>query len=81
MDRVTAPRQSGAVEPRFEETFTKVYGFGLVEYETIAFIDADIVFLQNADEVMDLEIPEGTVAACHACSCNPNKDDAFPKDW
>jgi len=53
----------------------------LVEYERIVLLDADMTVQQNMDELMDLDLPDGHIAAAHACACNPHKFAHYPKDW
>ncbi|CAK5264962.1 unnamed protein product [Mycena citricolor] len=36
---------------------------------------------RNMDDLMELELPVGGIAACHACACNPRKFPHYPKDW
>ena len=31
--------------------------------------------------MMTMDLPEGYIAAAHACTCNPRKLAHYPKDW
>lgn len=44
-------------------------------------MDCDMIVRRNMDELMDLELPDDWIAACHACTCNPRKLPHYPKDW
>lgn len=67
---------------RFTETWTKLAVWGQDEYERLVLLDADMLPLQNMDELMTLRLPDSDhVAACHACTCNPQKIKAYPSDW
>lgn len=66
---------------RFSEVWTKLAVWTLTEFERVAFLDADMLVTQNMDELFSLSLPTGTLAACHACRCNPNKIASYPADW
>lgn len=72
---------TGTVETRFEDVYSKLNGYGLVQFKRIAMLDADMAILQNMDELMDVEIPPGKIAACHACVCNPRRLSYYPSYW
>ncbi len=40
-----------------------------------------MIVMKNMDELMEIELPKGWVAAAHACACNPRKFAHYPKDW
>lgn len=40
-----------------------------------------MVVRRNMDELMELDLPDDWIAACHACACNPRKLPHYPKDW
>jgi len=70
-----------AHDARFADTWTKLRAFGILEYERIVLMDSDMIVLRNMDELMELQLPEGWIAAAHACACNPRKLAHYPKDW
>lgn len=45
-----------AHDPRFQETWTKLVVFSLVEYERVVLLDGDMLVRRNMDELMDLEL-------------------------
>lgn len=63
--------------------------FGLVQYERIVLLDADMLVIKNMDELMELELDEvgdesganRVFAASYACLCNPLKRAHYPEDW
>lgn len=67
---------------RFSNTWTKLRAWEQTEYDRIVLLDADMLPLQNMDELMTLPLagPEW-VAASHACTCNPQKLADYPADW
>lgn len=66
---------------RFAEVWTKLAVWTLTEYSRIVFLDADMLVTQNMDELFDLPLADGHIAACHACRCNPNRIASYPPDW
>ncbi|KZV83470.1 glycosyl transferase family protein [Exidia glandulosa HHB12029] len=76
-------------DPRFYDCWTKLTPFSLVEYERVVQLDADMLVLQNMDELMDIELDSRSdsmnsnrvFAATHACACNPCKKPHYPKHW
>lgn len=77
------PGKTRYVFERFVETWTKLAVWNLEEYERVVLLDADMLPLQNMDELMmDIALPdEHHIAACHACTCNPQKIKTYPADW
>ena len=49
--------------------------------QRIVLLDSDQVILQNIDDLMTLDLPEGYIACAHACTCNPRKIAHYPEDW
>ena len=68
-------------EPRFNETWSKINIYALDQFERIAVLDGDMLVLQNMDELMEIHIPDHSLAACHACICNPRKLSNYPPYW
>lgn len=67
---------------RFRETWTKLAVWNESGYDRLVLLDADMLSLQNMDELMQLELPnQDWVAACHACICNPQKIKHYPAHW
>jgi alpha-N-acetylglucosamine transferase len=67
---------------RFIETWTKLAVWNQTEYERLVLLDADMLPLQNMDELMQLNLPnKNWVAASHACICNPQKIQHYPSFW
>lgn len=68
--------------PRFSETWTKMIAWDQVEYDRVVLMDADMLPMQNMDELMDIDLPDANyIAACHACICNPHKTSTYPPLW
>ncbi|KAI9807356.1 MAG: hypothetical protein M1833_000099 [Piccolia ochrophora] len=77
------PRQEvRTVAERFDDTWTKLRVFDLVEYDKVVFLDADIMVMGEMDSLFDIELP-GTdwLGATHACCCNLDNDPWAPADW
>ncbi|KAI9364626.1 nucleotide-diphospho-sugar transferase [Pilaira anomala] len=76
---------TGKVEYKFErfvETWTKLAVWNQSEYDRLVLLDADMLPLQNMDELMRIDLPnKDWVAACHACICNPQKIKHYPDFW
>ncbi len=66
---------------RFAEVWTKLRVWGLTEFERLAVLDADMLVVQDMDELMTLPLADDQVAACHACRCNPNRIPTYPASW
>lgn len=68
-------------DERFYDCWSKLLPHGMTEYDRIVELDADMLLRDNADELMEMKLPSGTMAASHACVCNPRKLSTYPKDW
>lgn len=66
---------------RFAEVWTKLAAWQLTEFERVVFLDADMLVTRNMDELFSLELAGGTIAASHACRCNPNGIASYPASW
>ena len=72
---------TGAAETRFDETFSKLHAYGMTQYERIGMLDADMLVRKNIDELMEMPIAQDTIAATHACVCNPLRKATYPASW
>lgn len=90
IERLTPKKHKECLhEPRFSETWSKIFPFSMIEYERIVLLDSDMQIMQNMDELMDLELDapslggkgKRAIASTHACICNPLKKSHYPKDW
>ncbi|EIW86601.1 glycosyltransferase family 8 protein [Coniophora puteana RWD-64-598 SS2] len=68
-------------DSRFADTWTKLRAFGLTKYRRVVLLDADMIIMRNMDELMELVLSSGNIAACHVCACNPRKLAHYPSDW
>lgn len=66
---------------RFTEVWSKLCAWRLRDYRRLVLLDADMLALKNMDELFDLDLPAGGIAACHACRCNPNHIASYPRNW
>lgn len=72
------------IAERFQDTWTKLRVFqpDLTDFDTICFVDADIMISKNMDSIFDVDLPSGNwIAATHACVCNLDKDPWAPENW
>lgn len=76
----TAHKDYGRDE-RFYDCWSKLLPHGMVEYDRIVELDADMLLRDNADELMEMTLQPGTMAASHACVCNPRNLTQYPRDW
>ncbi|GAA6061250.1 hypothetical protein JCM10212_000691 [Sporobolomyces blumeae] len=68
-------------DKRFADTWTKLRCFEMVEYDRVVMLDSDMVVVRNMDELMEMDLEPGWIAASHACTCNPRKLAHYPKNW
>ncbi|ORY73201.1 glycosyl transferase, partial [Protomyces lactucae-debilis] len=69
------------IDERFYDCWSKLLPHGMVSYDRIVELDADMLVRHNIDELMEMTLPTGTMAATHACVCNPNNISHYPADW
>ncbi|KAI8577408.1 hypothetical protein K450DRAFT_252284 [Umbelopsis ramanniana AG] len=84
MVAIEAIKPLTAVEYKFErfaETWTKLRVWEQTDYDRLVLMDADMLPLQNMDELMTMPLTTNVVAACHACTCNPQKISHYPSNW
>ena len=66
---------------RFHHVWKKLRAFELVDTcSKCVFMDADILVLQNMDELFDLH-ENVTFAAVQTCICNPSRNPKYPSHW
>ena len=66
---------------RFAEVWTKLEAWRLTDHERVVVLDADMLVRQNMDELFAVDLAPGTIAACHACRCNPGAIPSYPASW
>jgi alpha-N-acetylglucosamine transferase len=76
-----AERQLDYASPRFAHTWTKLRAWELKEVDRAVFLDGDMLVLRSMDELFDLQLPAGGIAACRACLCNPDHNPTYPAHW
>ncbi|KAF9270340.1 nucleotide-diphospho-sugar transferase [Marasmius fiardii PR-910] len=67
-------------DARFIDTWTKLRWIFSPTQEFVL-LDADMIVMKNMDELMDLSLGDGEIAAAHVCACNPRKFPHYPADW
>ncbi|OTB06745.1 glycosyltransferase family 8 protein, partial [Hypoxylon sp. CI-4A] len=75
--------KANLIAERFEDTWTKLRVFELYEYDAVCYLDADMAIFRNMDEVFKnlTSLPDGWLAANHACVCNLDHDLWAPEEW
>ncbi|KAI8338022.1 nucleotide-diphospho-sugar transferase [Chlamydoabsidia padenii] len=68
-------------QERFRDTWTKLVAWDQVDYDRLVLIDADMLPLRNMDILMTLKQPLDWIAACPACTCNPQQMKDYPDNW
>jgi alpha-N-acetylglucosamine transferase len=84
VDRVDPPDATGGehsyVFEHFSEVWTKLRAWCL-DHERVVLLDADMLVVGAMDALMTMPLPDGGIAACHTCRCNPEHNDSYPADW
>ncbi|KAF3070881.1 Galactinol synthase 1 [Daldinia childiae] len=78
VDKIEPAPRDGKIN---KGTWEKLAPWSFTQYKRVVLLDSDQVILQNIDEMMEVEIPEGWIASTHACTCNPRKLPHYSKDW
>ena len=48
----------------------KIYIWILTQYSKVCWVDSDMIFLHNSDDIFNCEIEDGQIAAASGCTCN-----------
>ncbi|KAI0884611.1 glycosyltransferase family 8 protein [Annulohypoxylon maeteangense] len=78
VDKIEPAPRDGKIN---KGTWEKLAPWSFTQYERVVLLDSDQVILQNIDDMMEVDIPEGWIASTHACTCNPRKLPHYSKDW
>ncbi|KAF7342022.1 Galactinol synthase 2 [Mycena venus] len=71
-----------AADERLRDTWTKLrQAFELEEFDRVVLLDSDMIVKENMDDLMEVTLPPGGIAAAHVCACNPRKIPYYPADW
>lgn len=66
---------------RFADVWTKLAAWSLTDLERVVVLDADMLVTRGMDELLDVQLEDGWIAACHACRCNPARIASYPASW
>lgn len=77
---------TGLAYTRFNEVWTKLRAFELVEFDRVALVDSDMLVRKNMDELFNDPYvfggrDEEWIGASWACTCNPNSIATYPEEW
>ncbi|KAI1381624.1 glycosyltransferase family 8 protein [Hypoxylon crocopeplum] len=78
VDKIEPAPRDGKIN---KGTWEKLAPWSFTQYERVVLLDSDQIILQNIDDMMSVDIPEGWIASTHACTCNPRKLPHYSKDW
>ena len=81
IDELKISEEITLAEKRFSLNFSKLNAFKLIEFERIGILDADMLIRANIDELLEMPLSKDSIAATHACVCNPKKKINYPIDW
>ncbi|KAI9811965.1 MAG: hypothetical protein M1826_002999 [Phylliscum demangeonii] len=82
VDALVPQQTVSLIAQRFADTWTKLRVFSLVEYDTLIFLDADIMIMRPMDAMFDFALPgPDWLGATHACVCNIDHDPWALPDW
>jgi alpha-N-acetylglucosamine transferase len=74
-------QNSSYAAARYANVWTKLRVWGLEDLTRVIFLDTDMLVLRNMDELFQIELPAGGIAASPACVCNPHHKSTYPKSW
>jgi alpha-N-acetylglucosamine transferase len=74
----TADQMPTAAYARYSKCLNKLYTWTLTEYDTVCWLDADLIVTENLDPLLDLHLAEGEIAAAPGCSCNALRNARLP---
>lgn len=64
---------------RYKATIQKTHTWCLEEYDKVCWIDSDMIVMRNIDHLfVEIELPDGGIAAAPGCTCNYYKKDKLP---
>lgn len=66
---------------RYADVWSKLGVWNFTEFNRIVFLDADMLVIKNMDELFTMGLPDGWLAACHGCRCNPHNVASYPSTW
>ena len=73
------------IAARFADTWTKLRVFELYDFDTVCYLDADMMIFRNMDTIFQTpgvpDLPADFIAANHACVCNLDGDTWASKEW
>ncbi|TIC37596.1 nucleotide-diphospho-sugar transferase [Wallemia mellicola] len=74
---------AGDFRAAFAEAGNKLRAFALVDYDRLAFLDADTLVCRNIDWLLDTAdlIDDDELAISLACTCNNRKKSFYPASW
>ncbi|KAI0182051.1 glycosyltransferase family 8 protein [Hypoxylon sp. FL1284] len=78
VDKIEPAPRDGKIN---KGTWEKLAPWSFTQYERVVLLDSDQIILQNIDDMMVTELPDGWIASTHACTCNPRKLAHYSKDW
>lgn len=65
---------------RFSEVWTKLKAWSITGYDKLCYLDADMLVVQNMDEIFDLLQEQDDIAVAYDCMCNPRNFTNYPAE-
>ncbi|KAI9884092.1 MAG: hypothetical protein M1823_004122 [Watsoniomyces obsoletus] len=71
------------VADRFADTWTKLQAFSLIDWDTLVFLDADVMIMHDSiDDIFNISLPSSEwLGSTHACVCNIDHDPWAEPEW